>query len=66
MEKTMTVIWYNPDIDRYENGLKTNYAKITSLSKNSEKFESLHEFDTTDTSSEIANNIVLSLNRSRN
>ena len=65
MNKVMTVIWYNPDIDRYETGLKTDYVVITSLSNNSDRFEALHEFDTTDPSTKIANKIIVNLNQIR-
>jgi len=65
MNEVMTVIWYNPDIDRYEKGLQADYVVTTSLSKNADRFEVLHEFETTDISTNIAGKIVLNLNQIR-
>ncbi|MCP4459240.1 MAG: hypothetical protein GY816_14655 [Cytophagales bacterium] len=61
----MTVIWYNPDIDRYEVGLQPDYVVITALSKNADRFEVLHEFDTTIASTKIAKKIIVNLNQIR-
>jgi len=65
IKKAMTVIWYNPDIDRYEKGLQADYAVTTSLSNNSDRFEVLHEFDTSDASTRIADKIIMNLNQIR-
>ena len=61
-EKTMTVIWYNPDIDRYEKGFRQDYVVTTTLSKNFYRFEILHVFESTTSSNKIADKILMNLN----
>ncbi len=61
----MIVIWYNPDIDRYERGMQNDYVVTTSLSRNSDRFQVLHEFDTTETSAIIVDKLIMNLNQIR-
>jgi len=61
----MIVIWYNPDIDRYEEGMKADYVVTSSLSANNDRFEVLHEFDSSLTARKLATNIILNLNQIR-
>jgi len=61
----MIVIWYNPDIDRYEEGMKADYVITSSLSDNNDRFEVLHEFDNSFSARKLATKIILNLNQIR-
>ena len=61
----MLVIWYNPDIDRYEKGLQTDYAITSSQSKNLDRFEVLHAYDISESSKRIADKVIMNLNQIR-
>ncbi len=57
----MTLIWYNPDIDRHEKGSKEDYQSIKNGSKQQAKFEILYEFNVT--SEQLAEKILNELNQ---
>ena len=59
------IIWYNPDEDRYENGMKTDFVVSSSMSENQDRFEILYEFDFSDSSRIRAEKIVINLNKAR-
>ena len=65
VRKMMEVIWYNPDIDRYQKGLQRNYEIASSLSPNADRFEILYEFENTESCKKIATKILSSLNQVR-
>ena len=59
------MIWYNPDADKYEVGFKHEYFITQAQSPNPDRFQVLHEFDSTDASRGLARKIITNLNLAR-
>jgi hypothetical protein len=57
------LIWYNPDMDKYEKGSESEYETILSKSSNKDRFDILYEF--TETSQKLIDKILNSLNIAR-
>ncbi len=57
------LIWYNPDVDKYEKGSESEFDIVTSASSNKDRFDILYEF--TETSQKLIDKILTSLNIAR-
>lgn len=56
----MLLIWYNPDLDRFEKGSANDLKIAKSGSRRANKFDVLYEFNVT--SEQLAERILKSLN----
>jgi len=65
MKSVMVVIWYNPDVDRYELGHSNDFITRTTSSLNPDRYLILYEFDPVDYSSKLATRVIKNLNLAR-
>jgi hypothetical protein len=61
----MILIWYNPDADKYEIGLRKDYFASTLHSQNQDRFLILYEFEGGDYSPKLASKVIENLNVAR-
>ncbi len=61
--KTKRLIWYNPDLRKYEWGTGTHYKELRSKSVNRDAFTLLFKFN--DSNQSLANKIIRELNSAR-
>lgn len=59
----MQFIWFNPDLGKYEKGLKEDFDKASAHSVNQDRFDIIYEFS--DTSQRIIDKVLDSLNVAR-
>jgi len=56
----MEVIWYNPDLDRYEKGSPGDFEDVAGSSVNQKRFSILYQFN--ESSKKLAQKVLDSLN----